>query len=373
MSYIEESERLHARVRDFARAEGSNESFAALALDIAEFQSAHSAAHRRLHSRRHATHDPRHLPAVPTEAYRFLRVALHPPEADVARFRTSGTTAEIPGVHAFRTLATYRELCLVQGERALCSAGRGPHTVVALASVPEAPPSSSLAYMMERFMEAFDRNVLEQGAELRAESRWLLRDGCIDVQSLRGAARRALEREEPLLVLATSFALVYLLDILDGGHIEAPAETVVMQTGGFKGRSREIEPNDLRAAVARAFGIREAQVIGEYGMTELTSQLYEGTLPGGTLSGPKGVYLEPPWLLTVPVDPLTLEPVAAGEPGLAKFVDLGNVDSSIAVLTSDVVRRTPSGIELLGRSRGAAARGCSLAVEEFLGAGSRAR
>ena len=98
-------------------------------------------------------------------------------------------------------------------------------------------------------------------------------------------------------------------------------------------------------------------------MTELSSQLYEATLRGGE----PGVYVEPPWVRAVPVDPQTLEPVADGQTGIARIVDLMNVDSAVAVLTADRVRRRGSGVELLGRAPGAPPRGCSLALEELLG------
>jgi hypothetical protein len=101
----------------------------------------------------------------------------------------------------------------------------------------------------------------------------------------------------------------------------------------------------------------EAQVIGEYGMTELSSQLYEAAA---------GVYVAPAWLRVTPVDPVTLRPVRDGEPGLARFVDLANVDSAVAVVTEDVIRRRGAGIELLGRAAGAPERGCSLAMEALL-------
>jgi hypothetical protein len=104
-------------------------------------------------------------------------------------------------------------------------------------------------------------------------------------------------------------------------------------------------------------------------MTELSSQLYEGSLPGAALSGPAWTLLEPPWLRVTPVDPVSLEPVADGELGLARFVDLANIDSAVAVLTRDLVRRQGPGIQLVGRAPGALPRGCSLAVEALLEAG----
>ena len=63
---------------------------------------------------------------------------------------------------------------------------------------------------------------------------------------------------------------------------------------------------------------------------------------------------------------VTLEPVADGEVGIARFVDLSNVDSAVAVLTQDLVRRTQGGIELLGRRKSAPPRGCSLPYEGLI-------
>ena len=128
---------------------------------------------------------------------------------------------------------------------------------------------------------------------------------------------------------------------------------------------------ELREAVTLSLQLGERRVVGEYGMTELTSQLYEGTLRESALyarhpSAAPGIYFEPPWLRVTPVDPVSLEPLADGEVGLARFVDLGNVDSAVSVVTQDLVRRTAGGIELLGREPGAPPRGCSLAIEALL-------
>jgi hypothetical protein len=168
-------------------------------------------------------------------------------------------------------------------------------------------------------------------------------------------------------VLATSFALVHLLDALGDAALRLPAGSRVMQTGGFKGRSREVSPVELRRAVARAFGVDERNVVGEYGMTELSSQFWEATAVDAQAS--PGVYLEPPWARVVPVDGDTLAPVAPGAVGIARIEDLANVDSAWAVLTHDRVRRVPGGgFELLGRAPGAAPRGCSIALDEMLSA-----
>ena len=375
MTAFSESEALHARVRAIAR-EGRRlapREFDGLALDVARYQLRHAAGFRRLvdaHGGEQRLASADDIPGVPVDAFRLTRVATHPAELDTARFATSGTTSAAPGVHAMRTTDTYRFLSLAWGRRALASAWQGPRVVVALAPLPSAAPTSSLGFMIRAFMEDLDgRAISTSGAppfDARAPERWLAGPSGIDVDGLRRAADVAHERDEPLLVLASGFSLVLLLEALSGGTIAAPARTVVMPTGGFKGRTREIEPRDLARDVARAFGIPDTHVVGEYGMTELSSQLYEGTLPGGELSAPPGVFLPPPWLRVTPVDAVTLVPVSEGEIGIARFVDLGNVDSAVAIVTQDLVRRSGLGIELHGRRKGEPPRGCSLAIEEMV-------
>ncbi len=372
MSLARESADLHARVQAFARGTpATGDEFPRLALDIAAFQRRHSPAFARLLTARGATLDTVDaIPAVSTDAFRLARVAVHPPEADVVRFATSGTTAT-PGTHAMRTTDTYRLLALTAGAGALLSVGPGPRVVVALAPRPAAPPTSSLAFMMQTFMEEWDGRALLRdpaGAPFdpRDPHRWLASAGGVDVDGLRRAARLASERQEPLLVLGTAFALVGMLDALAGGRLPVPRRTVVMVTGGFKGRTRELSPSRLRAAVAEALRVPPEQIVGEYGMTELTSQLYEGNLPGARRPGPAGLFQPPPWLAVSAVDPVSFRPLPPGAVGLARFVDLGNVDSAVAVLTEDLVRVHRDGVELLGRRRGAAPRGCSLAFESLV-------
>jgi hypothetical protein len=365
------SDELHAAVRRFATGDRTR-SFTELACEIADFQREFSAGFARLWaSRRAAVESVDDIPGVPCDAFRLTRVAVHPENEDRLRFSTSGTSSGARGMHAMRVSETYHELALNFGRAALLSNQRAHH-VVALAPLLDDPPTSSLGHMMALFMVDFE----QRGAlDVRTRKRWLIDDRGVDVRGLEQAATHAIEHGETLLVLATSFALVGLLDTLAGRALPLPAGTVVMQTGGFKGKTRELEPAELRCAAARALCIDQAQIVSEYGMTELTSQLYEATVPGSALArerrGSPGVYAEPPWLRVVPVDPTTLEPVPSGEVGIARIVDLGNVDSALVIQTQDRVRRVEGGIALLGRTIGAPPRGCSLAIEEFLASGVR--
>lgn len=359
MQLEEESDSLHQRVHAFARGV-AEDTFEELALAIARFQARWSPGFRRLVSDSGSTLDGvDSIPAVPAEAFRLTRVAVHPTRLDVASFHTSGTTRSESGIHYVRRLDTYRELSVAFGRSALFSSLGSGAVVAALAPEPSEPVASSLACMMRFFMQAF------APAEARHE-RWLVRDNGVDLAAVHVAVAHANRSGQPLLLLATAFALVSLIDQLDGRRLECPERTLVMVTGGYKGKSRVVDPEQLRKDVADACGILPERVVGEYGMTELTSQLYEGIAPGATLAGPPGVFLPPPWLRVVPVDPISLAPVAQGASGLARFVDLGNVDSAVAIVTDDLIRATAGGVELLGRRPSSAARGCSLAVEALM-------
>jgi hypothetical protein len=365
VNVVEESERLHARVREFSRgALGGRETepFDVIAADIARYQAAHVPGFQRLvDAHRASLADAASIPAVPVDAFRLARVAVHGPEVDVVRFTTSGTTGAAPGMHAMRTTGTYRELSLSWGIPALTRGRPGPFVVVALAPDPGSEITSSLAFMMRALMETLDGRSLAGASTERFEEdvgeRWLTGPQGADISGLERAARVACARGEPLLVLATSFALALLCDVRREPFV-VPEGSVVMTTGGFKGRTREISPDLLARQTASLFGIPEGHIVGEYGMTELTSQLYE--------LGRRGVFCPPPWLRVTPVHPETLEPVPPGEDGLARFVDLGNVDSAVALVTQDVVRAAGDGVLLLGRKPGATPRGCSLAIEEMV-------
>jgi len=369
---IQTSDELHQRVQRFAY-DPSSDSFAGLALDIARFQLDACEGFRRLVRARGASLDALDdIPPVPSDAFRLTRVATFGPELDAARFFTSGTTGAERGTHAMRRTDTYERLSLLFGRQALL-APQATALVVALAPPLTTPPSSSLGYMMARFMEAFDGELLDPSEQLPGASpaRWLLGENGVHLASLEHAARTASHARRPLVVLGTAFALVRLLDDLAGARLPLPAGSLVMQTGGFKGRSREVSMEELRQGVSLAFQLGPGRVVGEYGMTELTSQLYEGTIRESALSArhpeaAAGVYFEPHWLRVTPVDAVSLLPVAEGEVGLARFIDLGNVDSAVSVVTQDLVRRVDGGIQLLGRQAGAPPRGCSLAIEALL-------
>ncbi len=206
-------------------------------------------------------------------------------------------------------------------------------------------PDSSLSHMCALLVRTF-------GAA-GPEPTFFVNDGKLEIDALL-ARVASLPRERPALVLATSFALVHCLDAMRGRTAALPPRSRVMQTGGIKGQSREVSAAELRGAVSQAFAVDERAVVGEYGMTELSSQFWEATLVDE--AAVHGEYAEPPWARVVPVDPETLAPVADGAVGIARIEDLANVDSAFAVLTQDRVRRVGRPIRAAGtRPRGVAA------------------
>jgi acyl-CoA synthetase (AMP-forming)/AMP-acid ligase II len=364
MNAQRQSEELHERaramVRAFERRQPMPEAFDALAVDLARFQQAQVEGYARLCAARGV--DPRAIaraeqaPAVPTDAFRLARVfAFGEGDASVV-FRTSGTTVPPRGVHAIRDLRTYDAAALAFGRRMLACDAEDRIPVLVLGPDDREAIDSSLAHMCALFVRGF-------GAVESAHRTFFLRGGALRVDDFRCRASD-LPRTKPAIVLSTSFALVHLLDALRGEVLALPEGSRVMQTGGFKGRSREVAADDLRRAVAAAFGVDLRSVVSEYGMTELSSQLWEATLVD--LRAPHGVYVEPPWMRVVPVEPETLAPLPDGEVGVARIEDLANVDSAFAILALDRVRRVPGGIQLLGRVPGAIPRGCSIALDEML-------
>ena len=361
------SDRLHRRARALVSAFASGgqapETFDQLACDLGRYQAAHVEGFARLCKARGV--DPSKatraidFPAVPTDAFKMARVAAFPESEARAVFRTSGTTIGARGTHAMRDVGTYDAAALAFGRAALAHDLPARFPVLVLGLSPQDAPDSSLGHMNA----VFAREMGTPAAD--AETYFVDPAGIIDLDAFDQRVSRALVDDRPLLVLGTSFAFVHLLDALGEDPFRLPRGSRVMQTGGYKGKSREVPADVLRRDLGRAFHVPVTSIVAEYGMTELSSQFYEWTLHGPAMR--HGVYVEPPWARVVPVDPESLQPVAEGEVGIARIEDLMNVDSAFAVLAADRVRRVEAGFELLGRAPGAPPRGCSIAIDEILG------
>ena len=100
-------------------------------------------------------------------------------------------------------------------------------------------------------------------------------------------------------------------------------------------------------------------------MTEMSSQFYDG-VAGAAPAPAERLHAGPPWVRTQATDPETLRPLPHGEVGVLRHFDLANLNSVMAIQTADLGITTPGGFRVLGRARGAEARGCSLAMDDLL-------
>lgn len=337
-------------------AKPSEERFERLALALFRLQWESGAAYRKLCAA--FGRDPRgvrhwrDIPAVPTGAFKEARLAIFPPSATVRTFRTSGSSTAARGALELDDLALY-DASLEATFRAFVCPDLERIRFAVLAPSAEDAPDSSLSYM-------FSRAVARMGTPA---SRFLVGTDGWDPDA---AIAELAGTRDPLALVGTAFAFVHLLDRLAerGRGLALPAGTRVMETGGFKGRSRELGRDQLHDAIAAALGVPRARIVNQYGMCELASQFYEPTLRTGVPSDVKRV---PPWVRTRAVDPTSGLDVAAGEAGVLVHYDLANVGSVLAVQTSDLGEMEGSGFRVLGRLRGAEARGCSLAADALLG------
>ncbi len=155
------------------------------------------------------------------------------------------------------------------------------------------------------------------------------------------------ENQVPTLLLGVSYALLNFAE----KHPMPLKKTILMETGGMKGRHKELTKSDLHKRLKKAFG--QDQIHAEYGMTEMYSQAYS---PGS------GRYFTPPWMhvmIRETKDPFSFE--KRGKTGGLNVIDLANQDSVSFIETQDLARLYPAGdFEIMGRFDSAEVRGCNL-------------
>ncbi len=284
--------------------------------------------------------EPEHwwqIPVVPVELFKDIDFACFDLKKPHTIFHTSGTTVGRPGRHHSLDTELYDRGAPVQLHRRIA---RVPERIVSLC--PPAGGHSSLGHMLALFGRV---------------------EGYFDLSSgVNPAVWTALQR--PAFLATTAFALDALFNT--DGQAQLGPDSLVMVTGGFKGRRVRLDAPELYREIGRRLG--GPRVVGEYGMTELSSQLWTDPVPAGELPG---AFVAPPWMRVYTVEPSTGRPLPQGEVGQLRFVDLANYWSVLAIETMDLGRVVPDAqgdqVWLHGRLQGAEVRGCSLSVEELLG------
>lgn len=294
------------------------------------------------------------VPAMPIFAFRSLALHLAEPREI---FRSSGTTGgpDERSVHRHPFPELYR-LAIDATFAPAVFTGRPPapgdpwrRPLLSLVPGRAEVPDSSLGFWAEHILARHGG----PGSTVAMTGQG------VDAAAADLFTRRAAETGAPVTVLATVLAL---LDWLERGDPAAlPAGSTLVETGGFKGRRREIARPELLALIAAKLGLPEARVVREYGMSEATGHCYTRALAGGD----PDLFVPPPFLRVRALDPETLEQAAPGEPGLLALFDLANLGSACHLLTQDLGAAEGAGFRLLGRAQGAALRGCSLTAEEL--------
>ncbi len=330
---------LAQEIADFIAADArqaTDEEFNRLALALFARQYERNAPFRRLCDAEGVSPDAvgswKEIPAVPAQAFKRFELSCVPITHAAAVFHSSGTTGAKTSRHILDDDAlTLYETSLRRGfENAV---PERPPTLWALMPPPEAAPHSSLTHML---------------AALRAD-RFFWEDDAALADALRGT-------EAPVLLFGTAFAFVQLFDNI-GENWRLPDGSMVIETGGFKGRTREVPRDELYGLFQSRFGVSPALCLSEYGMCEMASQFYG--------YGLEPVKRGPHWVRTRTIDPETGEDALPGHAGLLRHCDLANFNSVMTLQTQDRGTLTEDGFLLHGRAPDSELRGCSLTVEEL--------
>ncbi len=265
------------------------------------------------------------IPFLPIEVFKSQKVYCGEGEPEVC-FTSSATTGMVPSRHYMASLGDYEEAFTAAYEQFYEGM-----PIYALLPCYLEREGSSLVYMVDRLIARYGGG-------------FYLDDHKALVEALESDPR-------PKILLGVTYAL---LDLAEEG-VKLPANTIVMETGGMKGRRKELSKSELHAVLCEAFGVGE--IHSEYGMAELTSQAYSS---GG------GVFKAPAWMRVVVRDvndPLAVLPTGAR--GGVNIIDLANRYSCAFLQTQDMGRVWADGsFALEGRISGADIRGCNLLVQK---------
>ena len=350
---IEVAEAVKAFIRLPAEAVDDSK-FNALALQLFAVQFERNIVYGNLCKSRHAlpgiVEHWTEIPTVPTTTFKDYELSTLNSENRMTHFQSSGTTNQkaCRHYHDSTSLSVY-ETSLAAGFTAhLTPETAPPVRFISLTPAPDSAPHSSLVHMIATVSRNQNERVFF--GQLGADGSWI-----IDLTSLRSSL--AGSTGYSVCILGTAFLFVHLIDALTKLPLQHPLPpgSRVMETGGYKGKTRELSKADFHELISRHLGIRSNHIVTEYGMTELSSQAYD------RVNDREQSYFKfPHWARARVLSPETGLEVANGEPGIITIVDLANIASVLALQTEDLGIRHADRFELVGRSQLAEPRGCSL-------------
>lgn len=272
------------------------------------------------------------IPCLPVSFFKTHDLYVHNKEPETV-FTSSGTTGATTSRHKIDDLAYYQSVCLQGFEKQYGDINNYAFCCL-LPSYLERK-ASSLIDMCKHFID-----VSGVGGFYLNDMNQLIKDMV-----------RFKDSGRTVVLIGVSFAL---LDLAESKPDKAVFENViVMETGGMKGRRKEITREELHRVLTTSFGVE--QIHSEYGMTELLSQAY---------SRGRGIFNSPPWMKVCARhvhDPKEIRP--SGRPGLLNIYDLANRISMPFIAVDDIgVVYDDESFEVLGRYDAADTRGCNLMV-----------
>lgn len=356
--------KLKQEVSDFMKqGESTEEQFNELALKIFQFQYTYNQPYRKYCQKRRIS--PKkvvhftQIPPVPIDAFKLTTLSCYLIEETEAVFMTSGTTRpEQRGKNYHRDLEIY-DLSMKTQFKNYVLPDVEQIKMFILFPPKKDLPNSSLAHYLHLAKETFGTS----------DSQYVFDKEHFQSEKLVKELKQAEMSNEPILLIGATFSFIHFLDECnkEGLTFKLPENSRLMDTGGAKGKSREIDPHIFKQEMSKLFSIPIEKCINMYGMTELSSQCYEQSFwrkhKGLSYSQ---LMTAPHWMRTRIVNIENMEEKPLGEKGIIVHYDLANLNSVIGILTEDVGIQEKEGFQLLGRANGAEAKGCSLVVEQFI-------
>jgi hypothetical protein len=248
--------------------------FSDLALELFALQCAHNPAYRQICEGLRvfplAIKTWNQIPRVPTGAFKEIELSSLNPEERTAVFYSSGTTGQKNSRHF------HNRESLNLYERSLWHSFADHfdrhNDFLFLTPPASAVPNSSLIHMFETLRKKCDSPISSFTGQLDQDGGWM-----VNFSASVGALERACSTGGPITVLGTAFSFVHLLDYLaeNDRQFQLPAGSRVMETGGYKNRSRVLPKQELHTLIAKYLGVGRDGIICEYGMSELSSQAYD--------------------------------------------------------------------------------------------------
>jgi phenylacetate-coenzyme A ligase PaaK-like adenylate-forming protein len=309
----------------------SEKEFNALAIAICQFQYGRNTIYQQycdlLKVDVATITDYHQIPFLPIEFFKTQQVLCGNYFEKV--FKSSGTTGQQKSQHLVADLSIYEESFLRCFEQ-FYGADTNLAIIALLPNYLE-QGDSSLVYMVTKLVELSDNKL----------------SGFYTKDEVATVIKEQESNNQKALLIGVSYAL---LDLVEQQQFNLK-NTTVMETGGMKGRRKELTREELHSELTTGFGVDT--IHSEYGMTELLSQGY---------SKGNGIYEAPNWmqfLIRDPQDPLTI--IEQGRTGGVNVIDLANINSCSFIATQDLGKLNPNGtFQILGRFDNSDIRGCNL-------------